>query len=298
MIEGITTIHFPDIEAAYFRSLLDFLYSGQTCVPATDVEHLHDLLDLLQIKPGVWRTGDKDGKETIEVLTRIFAENNQKLDDHHDSISDRNSIRDELDERSVHNMRRSKSRESSPSQHSVKMERLNESSCDDDDERNNGEISGNSRRNTSVIGGAVCDDDDTVNATTTTTTNTATTDEEMQSARRSRRKKFSSFTTSSGLHIRERDDSDDMDGKIDDDDDIDKIDDENSNDEKAQDIGERRRSSSDPVNLSLGYRERDEDSNDGHIDVETIGNAPSKVSLYFQSFQTQTNERFFFFFIN
>lgn len=80
VIEGITTIHFPDIEAAYFRSLLDFLYSGQTCVPAADVEHLHDLLDLLQIKPGIWRTGDKNGKETIEVLTRIFTENNQKMD--------------------------------------------------------------------------------------------------------------------------------------------------------------------------------------------------------------------------
>lgn len=40
----------------------------------------------------------------------------------------------------------------------------------------------------------------------------------------------------------------------------------------------RRHSSSDPVNLSLGCREREDDSNDGHIDVETIGNAPSKVS--------------------
>lgn len=58
--------------------------------------------------------------------------------------------------------------------------------------------------------------------------------------------------------------------------------DDSSSDEKihdAADITERRRSESDPVNLSLGYRERhDEDSNDGHIDVETIGNAPSKVS--------------------
>lgn len=44
-------------------------------------------------------------------------------------------------------------------------------------------------------------------------------------------------------------------------------------------ISERRRSSSsDPVNLSLGMRDREDDSNDGHIDVETIGNAPSKVS--------------------
>lgn len=59
--------------------------------------------------------------------------------------------------------------------------------------------------------------------------------------------------------------------------------DDNSGDENKQDmddVAERRRSSSDPVNLSLGYRERDDDSNDGHIDVETIGNAPSKpVSL-------------------
>lgn len=37
----------------------------------------------------------------------------------------------------------------------------------------------------------------------------------------------------------------------------------------------RRRSSSDPVNLSLGSR--GEDSDDAHIDVESVGSAPSKV---------------------
>lgn len=37
----------------------------------------------------------------------------------------------------------------------------------------------------------------------------------------------------------------------------------------------RRRSSSDPVNLSLGSR--GEDSEDAHIDVESVGSAPSKV---------------------
>lgn len=133
-IEGITTIHFPDIEAAYFRSLLDFLYSGQTCVPAADVEHLHDLLDLLQIKPGVWRTGDKNGKETIEVLTRIFTENNQKLDTHH-TVTDLNCNQDgiESEHRDDESINRPKSRNSSsPPQHYVKMER-NESSCEDED---------------------------------------------------------------------------------------------------------------------------------------------------------------------
>lgn len=66
--------------------------------------------------------------------------------------------------------------------------------------------------------------------------------------------------------------------------------DDNSGEENKQDIddvAERRRSSSDPVNLSLGYRERDDDSNDGHIDVETIGNAPSKpVSLSLKCLST------------
>lgn len=76
-------------------------------------------------------------------------------------------------------------------------------------------------------------------------------------------------------HIHEEDEDDELDSKIDEE----KVNDENSNNEKAQDVSERRCSSSDPVNLSLGYRERDDDSNDGHIDVETIGNAPSKVSF-------------------
>lgn len=62
-VEGVTTIHLPDIQVTYFRLLLDFLYSGQTCVPANEVEHLHDLLALLQIKPNVWRSGDKDEGE-------------------------------------------------------------------------------------------------------------------------------------------------------------------------------------------------------------------------------------------
>lgn len=269
MIEETTTIHFPDVEASYFRSLLDFLYSGQTCVPATDVEHLHDLLDLLQIKPGVWRTGDKNGKETIEVLTRIFTENNQKLDDGHchHHHTDLNSNRDDGDDL-TQNSRRSKSRDSSPSQHSVKMERLNESSCDDDDPHDNdrddddedendadlerdgsGDGGGGVDRGGSGGGGERGEGGD----------HDASVKEELRAKRRSRRKK----------------NVDELNNKIHDD----KCNDENFNDDICQDVGERRRSSSDPVNLSLGYRERDDDdSTDGHIDVETIGNAPSKVS--------------------
>lgn len=45
--------------------------------------------------------------------------------------------------------------------------------------------------------------------------------------------------------------------------------------ERRTSASSRRRSSSDPVNLSIC---RDQDSDDGHVDVETIANAPSKVS--------------------
>ena len=45
---------------------------------------------------------------------------------------------------------------------------------------------------------------------------------------------------------------------------------------------ERRRhsSSSDPVNLSIGNKQLQEDSDDANIDVETISNAPTKVMLF------------------
>lgn len=146
-------------------------------MPAADVEHLHDLLDLLQIKPGVWRTGDKNGKETIEVLTRIFTENNQKLDAHH-TITDLNCNQNEEDidgnhqhdEQTHGSLHRSKSRDSSPTHHFVKMEQLNESSCDDDRDDDD-------------------DDDDDLNV-----------DEEQRSIelRRQRRKKISNTNSGSG----------------------------------------------------------------------------------------------------
>lgn len=66
LVEGITTVHFPDVQANYFRLLLDFLYSGQTYVPANEVDYLHELLALLQIKPNVWRSGNK--KDSGEYL--------------------------------------------------------------------------------------------------------------------------------------------------------------------------------------------------------------------------------------
>lgn len=60
-------------------------------------------------------------------------------------------------------------------------------------------------------------------------------------------------------------------------------DDEENDRDSDDDRGRRssgssqRRSSSDPMNLSV-VKSNNEDSDDGQIDVETIGNAPPKVS--------------------
>lgn len=79
LVEGITTVHFPDVHANYFRLLLDFLYSGETCVPADEVEYLHELLSLLQIKPNVWRSGNNgskkdNGKEFLAYSKKLKTE--------------------------------------------------------------------------------------------------------------------------------------------------------------------------------------------------------------------------------
>lgn len=42
----------------------------------------------------------------------------------------------------------------------------------------------------------------------------------------------------------------------------------------------RHSSSSDPVNLSIGHKHQQDDSDDANIDVETISNAPTKVSSH------------------
>lgn len=225
LVEGITTVHFPDVEATYFRALLDFLYSGQTCVPANDVKHLHDLLSLLQIKPCDWRTSDQQKTEPQNLHQSASG-------GHHDDTSGRTETNSTSDcgssEEDLRRRRRSKSSESSPSRVSVKRERLNENSSGGEDDR--GRETGE------------CDDDEEDEA------------EEKNALIRNNIDRLKDEEEKERL--------------------------ENGSDEEQDDkyesdqIGERRRSSSDPVNLSLGFRDRDEDSNDGHIDVESIGNAP------------------------
>ncbi|XP_059622381.1 transcription factor Ken 1 isoform X2 [Phlebotomus argentipes] len=221
-IESVTTVHFPDVQAKYFRLLLDFLYSGQTCVPANEVEHLHDLLALLQIKPGVWRTDDK---------TELDGGGGEAKGDTHTDINS-----NEGDGR----RRRSKSRDSTSSRVHVKRERGGNSSeetpeAEGDDER------------------ADVDEEP---------------DEEARQSRdrSSEERRLSVDTARNDTISRRTEESGDE---------AEESGDEGGDREDEKSISGRRRSSSDPVNLSLGTRQEDSDDG-GHVDVETIANAPSK----------------------
>ncbi|XP_035785027.1 transcription factor Ken 1-like [Anopheles albimanus] len=66
VLEGETTVYFPDVQVCYFRLLLDFLYSGQVYVPASEVRHLQDLLALLQIKPSIWKNSENNNERGLQ----------------------------------------------------------------------------------------------------------------------------------------------------------------------------------------------------------------------------------------
>lgn len=67
ILDGITTVYFPDVKVCYFRLLLDFLYSGQVYVRSVEeYHHLQDLLALLQIKASIWKNGE-DSNDTGKI---------------------------------------------------------------------------------------------------------------------------------------------------------------------------------------------------------------------------------------
>lgn len=280
MVDVITTVHFPDVEAVYFRSLLDFLYSGQTCVHANDVEHLHDLLDLLQIKPGVWRTSSKDGGgkslpgEKVEVLSsRLYTETPLSEQSCGSSMESANSSSQQQQPRidinsnervDATSKQRRDSLDSSPGsvdrgggRLSVKRERM--TIVGDDEQRDMRHL----------------DDLDL--------------DDDIEEEQLDKKGNYNSVHAQHMHHhggLEHRDEDERLEGRHSGDGDDDDDEEEERMRHRRSDsldrdmICERRRSSSsDPVNLSLGMRDRDEDSNDGHIDVETIGTAPSKVRI-------------------
>ncbi|KAL0268963.1 UNVERIFIED_CONTAM: hypothetical protein PYX00_010723 [Menopon gallinae] len=48
------TIYFPGIKASSMRHLLNFLYTGQTCLKEVEIKELRELIKLLDIKTDIW----------------------------------------------------------------------------------------------------------------------------------------------------------------------------------------------------------------------------------------------------
>ncbi|XP_055706201.1 transcription factor Ken 1 isoform X1 [Phlebotomus papatasi] len=239
-IESVTTVHFPDVQAKYFRLLMDFLYSGQTCVPANEVEHLHDLLALLQIKPGVWRTDDKT--ELVILIPDGGGGDGGGGAKGGDTHTDINSNEGDIGRR-----RRSKSRDSTHSRVHVKRERVGGNSSEEEAEAEGEEVEAEEEL------------DEETEAEVRGGSRDRSSEERRLSVDTARNDTISRRTEESADEAEDEADEEGGDRE----------------DEKFDAIGGRRRSSSDPVNLSLGTRQDDSDDG-GHVDVETIANAPSK----------------------
>lgn len=91
LYDCMTTVYFPDVNATYFKFLLDFLYSGQTCITSRDVNYLHDLLLLLQIKSDNWKTTDT-------TLADNESNSNNECSNHQLNLNRKVSVPDECPE--------------------------------------------------------------------------------------------------------------------------------------------------------------------------------------------------------
>ncbi|XP_053672932.1 transcription factor Ken 1 [Anopheles nili] len=321
MLEGETTVYFPDVQVCYFRLLLDFLYSGQVYVPANEVHHLQDLLALLQIKPSIWKNTDCANDSESQKSEPLVDIN-------------RNEGIGAID----HRRRRTKSqdhtagsRSGSPASRkiSVKREHHSADSSEDGGDRedadymdeveeaiikSNNNLQQINRHEEDDGGGSAsggggggggglgpCAGEEGASTVGEARSESSSsrggegTGEGITRTTRTPSARHSAGAGSSGC---------DPDAEEDDDFELD-VEDRDMVDEEAtsrtpnsatgggvsDSLRSRRRSSSDPVNLSIvKQQQQDVDSDDANIDVETIGNAPTKnllPSRYLDPFRTK-----------
>ncbi|XP_058055017.1 transcription factor Ken 1 [Anopheles bellator] len=309
VLESETTVYFPDVQVCYFRLLLDFLYSGQVYVPANEVHHLKDLLALLQIKPSIWKNSDcsTDGEsQKSEPLVDINRnEGIGALDRHQRRTKSQEllALAPDLGVEGVRNV-------------SVKSERHSAGSSEDGGDRDDAEYMDEVedaiiKSNNNVVqpinrhdeddgggsgggggGGGGGGRDDT-GSPAAGEARSESSGSRGEVARRSSAARHSPTA--------DDDDDDDEDFELD-------VEDRDMAEEEAhsrrgtpsstgggghttETVRNRRRSSSDPVNLSIvKQQQQDVDSDDANIDVETIGNAPTKNLLpprYLDPFRTK-----------
>nr|XP_040222354.2 transcription factor Ken 2 [Anopheles coluzzii]XP_040222355.2 transcription factor Ken 2 [Anopheles coluzzii] len=321
MLEGETTVYFPDVQVCYFRLLLDFLYSGQVYVPANEVHHLQDLLALLQIKPSIWKNSDCSNDSESQKSEPLVDIN-------------RNEGIGALD----HRRRRTKSqdhsgsRDASPASRRINVKREHHSAGSSEDggdredtdymdevdeaiiksnnnlqqiNRHDEDDGGGSATGGGGIGIAGDEAGSTAGEARSESSSSRGGDVTVEASRSSNvdRRTPSARHSGEGSGC-DPDPEDDEDFELD-------VEDRDMMDDGARaeaisrtpnsaggsdTLRSRRRSSSDPVNLSIvkqqqqQQQQQDGDSDDANIDVETIGNAPTKNLLpprYLDPFRTK-----------
>ncbi|XP_063220153.1 transcription factor Ken [Bacillus rossius redtenbacheri] len=66
-LDTTITIHFPGVKVHLIRYLLDFLYTGQVCVQSKDMNGFRELIELLQINPKFCLEEDVEKKKHSEL---------------------------------------------------------------------------------------------------------------------------------------------------------------------------------------------------------------------------------------
>lgn len=288
VLDGVTTVYFPDVQVCYFRLLLDFLYSGQVYVRSVEeYHHLQDLLALLQIKASIWKNSDgSNDNESHKSEPHVDINRNEGIASSHiprrrsksqDSLSgdsttpkvsvksERNSGSSEEGDRDDNEYLDEVEEAIIKSNNNLQHHQISRHDADDDaggGSGNDGSEGGGGElrdgRAGSVAGESAGD-------RPTPTNLSGSIGGCAGSGRRS----------GSG----EPDPEDEEDYELDvEDREGDEGDSAEQRERRGEPIANRRRSSSDPVNLSI-VKTQDADSDDANIDVETIGNVPTKQNL-------------------
>lgn len=314
--EGLTTIHFPDIHINYFRLLLDFLYSGQTYVPVYELEQLQDLLELLQIKPNKWRSGDSrkdidNGKiylfklliKSIANSTFEFADS-QKLDSSNEGGLNLISKNNNNHSNNNRNRTSSSTHTVESPKVSVKSERIARSSSHETETAASPTEKDGSAPEAEIDDLDANEDDENNNEDEEREEGEVYDEEEspetleksklFKKKKKRRRKRELTLRSDQNQQIEDDDEMEEVGGQyhmkhepsveiatddIEEGNLSDNYSNNNSIHKNSVTIRRRHSSSSDPVNLSIANKQdHQEDSDDANIDVETISNAPTKVN--------------------
>ncbi|EDS43145.1 conserved hypothetical protein [Culex quinquefasciatus] len=263
VLDGVTTVYFPEVQVSYFRLLLDFLYSGQVYVRSVEeYHHLQDLLALLQIKASIWKNSDGSGEgeprksePLVDINRNTEGITGSSVVHQHPSRRRRSKSQDSLSGDSASGGGGTGSQAGTPKKVSVKSERHSAgSSVDGDGDRDREE-------------------------------NLEYLDEVEEAIIKSNNNhplhphQHHLVAGSGGHHHHHHHHHHHR-----------QLHQIKTRSRRSDPSANRRRSSSDPVNLSIVKQQQDVDSDDANIDVETIGTATTKTLLpprYLDPFRTK-----------